>query len=439
MTGEVETQASGSCPFLAEDGRLQPGASFADPAVRADPWAFYAAMRRDDPVRFDPELNMYLVSRFQDLQQVLSDPLTFSVKHGYEEQSSKGFQDEFREIIDREGGGFVADSVGIMNDPPAHTRIRRLLEKAFTAHRVQTLEPQIRRIAVELIERVATGGQADGYNDIAAPMTIRFICEQLGFHDIDPGKISEWTAAAVAQIGRSQTREQMLAYAKSYCELQNYVIAAIQARKEHRTEDMLSDIIYARLDDEDHPTLAMDEIISLGRTLLVGGNDTTAIGITNLFILLATQPQVAQQLRDIQDDDRQMNRFVEELLRLEPPVHGLSRMTTREVELGGKLLPEGAHLLLLYASGNSDPDTFACPRDFDPSRGNVGRHVTFGSGPHRCVGLALARMEIKVVAQEVARRLQDIQLVKPLAELEYFPSVAARHPTTLPLTFRRRS
>jgi cytochrome P450 len=427
------------CPFLTEDGRLQPDATFADLAVRANPWPFYDALRRDDPVHYDAELDMYLVARFQDLQQVLSDPITFSVKHGYAEQSSKGFQDEFREIVDREGGGFIADSVGIMNDPPEHTRIRRLLEKAFTAHRVQTLEPEIREIAVELIERIADNGSADGVNDLAAPLTIRFICKQLGFNDIDPNKISEWTAAAVAQIGRMQSREQMLAHARDYCELQNYVIAAIRKRQETRTEDMLSDIVYARLDDEARPTLELAEMISLGRTLLVGGNDTTATGITNLLILLATRPGLAEQLRASRDDDRQMNRFVEELLRLEPPVHGLSRMTTREVDLGGKRLPKGAHLLLLYASGNSDPEAFGCPRDFDVSRSNIGRHVTFGSGVHRCVGLALARMEIKVAAQEISRRLDDIRLAAPLEELKYFSSVAARHPTSLPLTFARRT
>ena len=329
----------------------------------------------DDPVHYDPELQMHLVSRFEDLQRVLSDPITFSVKHGYEEQSSKGFQDEFREIVDREGGGFINDSVGIMNDPPAHTRIRRLLEKAFTAHRVKALEPEIREIAVNLIEQIADKGSADGVNDLAAPLTIRFICQQSGFLDIDPNKISEWTTAAVAQIGREQSREQMLAYAHSYCELQNYVIAAIRERQAHRTEDMLSDIVYARLDDEERPELAMDEMVSLGRTLLVGGNDTTATGITNLLILLATQPGMAQRLRESCDDERLMNRFVEELLRIEPPVHGLSRMTTKKVELGGKLLPKGAHLLLLYASGNSDPEAFACPRDFDPDRTNLGRHA----------------------------------------------------------------
>lgn len=434
---DVKAGGGNSCPFLTEDGHLQADATFADLAVRANPWPFYEAIRRDSPVFHDPKIDMYLVSRFEDLQKVLADPHTFSVKHGYEEQSSKGFQEEFREILRTKGGGFFHD--GIMSDPPEHTRIRRLLEKAFTAHRVKQLEPDIREIAIGVIEKIADQGHADGAHDIANPFTIRVIAKQLGFHDLDPNKIAEWSLAAVAQIGRMQDREQMLENARVYCELQNYIIDRIRERQKEPAEDMISDLVYARLEDDEKPTLDFGEIVSLGRTLLVGGNDTTSTGVANLVLALATRPEVAAQLEASYEDDRAMNRFVEEILRLEPPVHGLSRMTTREVELGGVTLPKGAHLLLLYASGNADPEMFACPRDFDQSRGNITRHVTFGNGTHRCVGLALARMEIKVAAQEIARRLTDIKLAVPREELTYFPTVATRMLEKLPITFKRRT
>jgi cytochrome P450 len=434
---EVQDQSKRRCPFLTHDGHLQPDATFADPDVRSNPWPYYEALRRDDPVHYDAKLDMYLVSRFEDLQKVLADPITFSVKHGYDEQNAKGFQEEFRDILEREGGGFFHGA--IMTDPPEHTRVRRLMEKAFTAHRVKLLEPQAREIAIELIESIADKGAADGVNDLAATMTIRFICKQLGLHDVEPSTVAAWSAAAVAQIGRMQDREQMLEHARLYCEMQNHLIRLIRERQQQRTEDMISDLVYAQLDDEEKPTLDFGEIVSLSETLLVGGNDTTATGITNLLIALATRPEVAKLLKDSYQDDRAMTRFVEELLRIEPPTHGLSRMTTREVELGGKVLPNGAHLLLLYASGNDDPATFPSPRTFDVSRGNLVRHVTFGSGVHRCVGLALARMEIKIAAQEIARRLDDIQLAVPLEQLTYYPTVATRHPTHLPLTFKRRA
>ncbi|PHQ63703.1 MAG: cytochrome P450 [Sphingobium sp.] len=434
---QLKSAGADRCPFLTEDGHLKPDATMADLNVRANPWPFYEAIRRDSPVYHDPNIDMYLVSRFEDLQKVLADPLTFSVKHGYAEQNAKGFQAEFQEILRTQGGGFFHD--GIMTDPPEHTRIRRLLEKAFTAHRVKQLEPDIREIAVNVIEKVADQGHADGAQDISNPFTIRVIAKQLGFHDLDPDKIAQWSLAAVAQIGRMQDREQMLENARLYCEMQNYIIDRIKERQKTPAEDMISDLVHARLDDDQNPTLEFGEIVALGRALLVGGNDTTSTGLTNVLRAVATRPEVAAFLYANYEDDKAMNRFVEEMLRLEPPVHGLSRMTTREVELGGTVLPKGAHMLLLYASGNDDPAQFPCPRDFNPGRGNITRHVTFGNGTHRCVGLALARMEIKVAAQEIGRRLVDIKMAVPIEELTYFPTVATRMVENLPITFKRRA
>jgi cytochrome P450 len=139
------------------------------------------------------------------------------------------------------------------------------------------------------------------------------------------------------------------------------------------------------------------------------------------------------------DDDRLMNRFVEELLRIEPPVRGLAKMTTREVQLGGRVLPKDAHLLVMYASGNDDETQFACPRNFDMTRTNLGKHVAFGVGVHRCVGAALARMEIKVAAREIVRRLKDIKLAIPADAITYLPTVATHSIERLPLTLNRRA
>jgi cytochrome P450 len=143
-------------------------------------------------------------------------------------------------------------------------------------------------------------------------------------------------------------------------------------------------------------------------------------------------------LRDSIDDDRFLARFVEELLRIEPPVRGLAKMTTREVELGGRLLPNRAHLLVLYASGNDDETVFDCPRRFDLSRSNLGKHVAFGVGVHRCIGASLARMEIKVAARELTRRIADIKLAVPVEDLQYLPTVATRTIRQLPLCLGAR-
>ena len=221
------------------------------------------------------------------------------------------------------------------------------------------------------------------------------------------------------------------------CELQNFIIAEMKAREHEPREDMISDIVHARL--EDGGKLTFQEAVSLIRALIIAGNETTATAIGNLLFVLATQPDVAKTLRDSIDDDRLLARFVEELLRIEPPVRGLAKMTTREVELGGRLLPNRAHLLVLYASGNDDESVFECPRRFDLNRGNLGKHVAFGVGVHRCIGASLARMEIKVAARELTRRIADIKLAVSVEALQYLPTVATRTIRELPLSLTRRA
>lgn len=157
-----------------------------------------------------------------------------------------------------------------------------------------------------------------------------------------------------------------------------------------------------------------------------------------MFFILATQPEVARQLGENADDDRFINRFVEEVLRIDPPVRGITRMTTREVDVGGVLLPEGAHLLLLYASANDDESEFPEPRKFDVERPNLGRHFAFGGGVHRCAAAALARMELKIAAREIVRRMSDIRLAIPLEDIRYQPTLATHTIANLELTFGRR-
>jgi cytochrome P450 len=435
VTTNAGTQAGG-CPVGGQEASLLADATLTDPKILARPNAFYGAMRAEDPVHLDPKLNMYLVSRYEDLQTVLRDPVTYSVEKGYNEQYAKGFAAEFKEILIRDGGGFFPDA--IMSDPPYHTRIRRLADKAFTAHRVKLLEPAITTVVSDLIDQVADKGQADGVRDFAVPMTIRIISEQLGLSHFDADKIQRWSIAVTAQIGRMQTREQMLEHAKDICDLQNYLIARVREREAEPREDMISDLVHARIDDPEHPKLTFSEIVSTVRALLIAGNETTATALGNLLFILATQPEMAKQLYDSVEDDRLLTRFVEELLRIEPPVRGLARMTTREVELGGKVLPKGAHMLLLYASANDDEKEFACPRSFDVNRGNLARHLSFGAGIHRCIGLSLARMEIKVAAREFVKRLDNIELAVPAEDITYLPTVATRSIERLPLRFTRR-
>lgn len=421
-----------SCPLAGHEVDLET-ASLHDPDVRAYPNEFYWAMRHEDPVHYDEGIGMWLVSRYADLQTVLADPVTYSVEAGFLDSYAKGYFEEFKRILEKDGGGYFPDA--IMTDPPEHTRVRRLMEQAFTAHRVKQLEPEITEVVSRLIDRFADEGRADGVLDFAVPMTTEIICAQLGIREFDPEKIQRWSLAVTAQISQMQDHESMVRNAKDICDLQNFLIAEIEQRQKNPRDDLLSDLIHARSEDEAQTTLTFREVVSLARALMIAGNETTATALGNLLYFFATRPEMAREMYDNLDDDRYCTRFVEELLRLEPPVRGLARTTIREVELGGVTLPKGAHMLLLYASANDDETVFECPRKFDMTRKNLGRQAAFGGGVHRCVGLSLARMEVKVAAREFVRRLRDIRLDMPVEEMRYLPTVATRSIERLPLTF----
>ncbi len=439
----IETETTSGCPVTdpkknESSMTLQGDESLMNPLIRNNPFAFYKALRENQPVYYDKELDLYLVTRYDDVMEIMRDPITFSMEHGYQDRYANGFVEELAEIMDRDGGGFVRDVFAV--DPPKHTRLRKLLEKAFTAHRVKSLEPRFRQIIIDLIEPLAERGSGDGMLDIGAPLTANIICEQLGFdyNEVGTEKIARWTTAHLSQIGRMQTHEEMLKNAKDMCEMQNYIIPHLHARKTEPREDMLSDLVHARIDDKENPTLSFMEQLSLARALLVAGNDTTAAALANVMMVFAHDPDLVERLYESVDDDRFITRFVEEVLRLEPPVHGLFRTATKDVTVGGVDIPAFSQICTLFASANDDESKFACPRTLDIQRSNVGTNLTFGAGIHRCIGASLARMEIKVTVQEVVRRLTNIKLAVPPEDIQFIPSLATHTIINLPLTFSRR-
>lgn len=439
-TQTTEDRVSERLPLTPEEERLLQEATLTDREIQAYPRDYFRAMRHGDPIHFDEKLGSWLVTRHEDISAVQSDPITFSVHHGYHDFQARGLQEEFRAYLEEHGGGYFPDA--IMSDPPYHTRIRKLMENAFTAHRVKELEPRITAVVRELIsEVIARGdGKCDAVKDIAVPLTIRIIVEQLGLDQGMEEKIARWSVAVTAQISAMQSRETMLENAQQIADLQNYLIAKMKEKEATPSEDMISDLVHAEVTNADgtKEKLTFEEAVSLCRATLIAGNDTTATAIGNLFYVLTTKPEMAGVLESAIDDNRQLNRFVEEHLRNEPPVRALSRSATKDVVVNGTKIPAGAHMLLVYGSGNDDETVFPEPRKFDLTRPNLGRHVAFGGGPHRCIGLALARMEVKVAAQEIARQMKNIKLAIPEGEIRYTPTVATRTIESLPITYEVR-
>jgi cytochrome P450 len=425
------TNATAGCSAGQERLESLAGVSFIDPAIQEKPFAYYRALRDGDPVHYEADLGMYLVSRHEDLMEVLRDPIVFSQELGYYRQMARGHLDEMKKILEREGGGFFPDVANI--DPPRHTRVRRLLSQAFGRRRMKALEPQFERLVDELIDNFVESGEADGLHDLALPMAIAFSMQQLQVDDLDMGMIKRWGSAYLSQFSLTNTREDMIRAARELCEMQNYLIALVEQRMATPEDDMLSDIIRANTPDEE--PLTFEELVATARMLLINTHDSMSTAFTNILFKVATDTAIAGQFYGAAEDDSQMGRFIEELLRLEPPVRALSRVTTKPVTLGGTPLPEGAHLLILFASANDDEAVFECPRQFDASRINIRKSLTFGAGSHLCLGVSLARMQLLVAAKQTARRMKNISLAIPIEDIRYLPNAALLAMERLPLLF----
>lgn len=408
-----------------------------DPEIWADPFPFYRALRAQAPVYYDAKLDTYIVSRYADALEIMRDDETYSLQKAFEGTYASGRQDEFFEIMNREGGGVFRPP----KDPPGHTRTRRQWLPLFTAQRMKQLEPMTRRIVGELVDEVARRGHADGIKDIGIPMTSQIMCAQLGldFEQIGAEKFAAWGRAALAQNGRRQSYDEMLANAKLLVEKQRLLIATVKERMAEPRDDMISWLLGLRLEDDETPT-TWEEVVGLVSALMVAGADTTASALGNLLLAMATEPLLVEELREtvVAGDDRLVGRFVEETLRLHPPTHGQWRVPRRDVEVAGVTIPAGSQVCIMFASANDDEAHFACPRTLDVHRDNTLSHLSFGAGIHRCVGAPLARMEIKVAAQEIVTRLDDIRLATSHDELTYVNTFATYTLERLPLTFARR-
>jgi cytochrome P450 len=365
---------------------------------------------------------------------VLRDPVVFSQELGYYKQMAHGHLDAIKEILERDGGGFFPDVANI--DPPRHTRVRRLLSQAFSRKRMKSLEPQFEELVNELIDGFVDRGHVDGLHDLALPMAIAFSMQQLQVNDLDMATIKRWGSAYLSQFSLQNTREDMIGAAHDLAEMQRYLIELVRRRINAPEDDMLSDIIAAPASDEE--PLSFDELVATARALLINTHDSMSTAFTNILFQVATNPEIGEQFYAAGDDDSQMGKFIEELLRLEPPVRALSRVTTAPVTLGGAELPQDAHLLILFASANDDDSVFQCPRRFDTSRINLRKSMTFGAGTHLCLGIALARMQLLVAARLTARRLPELKLAIPVEDIRYLPNAALLAMESLPLTFTPR-
>jgi cytochrome P450 family 142 subfamily A polypeptide 1 len=298
--------------------------------------------------------------------------------------------------------------------------------KGFTPKRVADYEQHVREVATSLIDEVAPLGRCDLVQDLAAPLPMRMIAELLGVPPEDGKQLQHWSDLLIS--GADDHRYQTDEIATAALDFGVYADRIIDERRSQPVEDLLSILVHARHDGE---ALSHEELIGETLLLLIGGNETTRNAISGGMEQLMRHPDQRQRLID---DPSLIPTAVEEFLRWVSPIINMARTTTQDLEIRGVTIPAGDQVLLMYAAANRDPAVFERADEFDVGR-HPNPHVSFGFGTHFCLGASLARLEIRVMLEELLRRLPDIRLEDPDAPVPRTPSSFIRGIPRMPVVF----
>lgn len=411
--------------------------SFFDPQVIADPFDYYRAWMPKSPV-VQLSDGMFLVLSYDLCVEATGDVETYSNNF---QRTLSGAMAEDGDVAAILAQGWPQVDTLLTADPPIHTRFRKLVNLAFSAKRVNLIEEDMRAIAIRLIEamadNLAEGGTRDFVQDVAIPLPVAMIAGQIGMEQ-DRDRVKHWSDAFVDRLGRMIPKERELECARAVVEFQHYMKAKIDERRAHRTEDLLSDLVYAEVDGE--RPLEDAEILSIMQQLMVAGNETTTSALAGGLLQLIENPdQMAKAVAAVDaGDDRMIINLVEEVLRIESPTAGMWRLVLKDAQLGGVAIPKGAMVQLRYAAANRDPARYPDPDRFDIERANARSHLAFGKGIHMCIGNMLSRREMAVAFQELLRRLTNFRLAEGHIP-SWPPNMLLRGLTTLPISFRRRT
>ena len=389
------------------------GAAFYPPFAE-DPYPFYAKARQEEPITFCPELNTWLVTRYDDLQQVLLDTETFS------SINSLSFGVTFHpQAIGVLMQGYPMVPMVFNSDGADHIRLRTPLTKALSSARIKALEPFIREAANNLVDNLANQQRVEMMDQFAYPLALQVIHKLLGMPLEDVTRTKKWIHDWLRMMSTQLDEERQVECAQSTIDLQRYLGNLIAERKANPQDDVIS-VLLTATDPGDEP-LSETELVYMLQGLILPGhlNPTNMIG-TGLQLLL-DRPEQWQRLCEHPES---IPLAVEEIIRFDGSIRSFGRITTREVTVGGVTLPENTPLLLIYGSGNRDEAVFADAHKFQPQRAAT-HHLGFGHGVHYCVGAALARLEGRVTFEVLTSRLPQMRLVSG-QELTHIPTINFR-------------
>ena len=358
------------------------------------PLHHYEWMRANAPLYYDKVGEIWGVTLHEDIMQVSKNPETFCSG-----QSSRP-----------EPGTLIPSMINM--DDPDHKRRRNLVNSGFTPRRLKESQEKIRRITGRLIDNVCERGECEFVREIAAPLPLIMIGDMLGMPEEDFETLLRWSEDMLAATSATASPALQQRAQQAGIEYATYALEAIATRRERPTDDLLSTLVHAEIDGH---SLNEEALIHESLLILVGGDETTRHVITEGTLALMENPGQRQKLID---DPGKIPIAVEELLRWVSPIKNMNRTATRDTELRGRRVREGDRLLLLYPSGNRDERVYDRPNVLDVERA-PNPHVAFGGyGTHHCLGASLARLELKIMFEELTRRLPDLELAtrEPLAQ-----------------------
>lgn len=376
--------------------------------AKQNPYPYYDWLRREQPVYHNERLDFWALSRYEDVEAAARNPDIFSSAQGIGPERSPGL-------------------TMIVKDPSDHTRLRKLVSKAFTPRMVEQLAPRIEEIVNELLDAVMAKGSFDLIQDLSYPLPVIVIAEMLG---VDPERrddFKRWSDDVIHIVAAGSDEQMLVQYQQTWEEFRAYFVQMIEARRRAPRDDLITALVMAQ---EEQDTLTLNEILNTCLLLLVAGNETTTNLIGNGALALFSYPEEGRKLRQRPD---LIDSMVEEVLRFDSPIQGVFRTTTRDVDIRQTTIPADSKVLLLWGAANRDPEVFPDPDRFDIER-TPNRHLAFGMGIHFCLGAPLARLEARIATETILRRIQCVG-PDPHGSIERVNNPLFRGLKQYPLTF----
>jgi cytochrome P450 len=410
---------------IVAPGREKPPVRFdpLSPEYLADPYPFLAAAAAAAPAFYCEAINHWVVTRYHDIRLIFRTPALFSAANVH--APLRPVCPMAAKALDE--GGFKSVPTLANADPPAHTRVRKIANVAFTPKRVAGMEPFVRNLTVQFCEERLRDGHADIVRDFAWALPAVVLFRILGVPDDEVPRVKEGSWSRILfTYGQPSDAEQVQA-AAGLATFWRFAENLVRDRMAKPRQDFVSDLVNAK--DPQGEGLTVEQAAMVVLSLLFAGHETTTGLLGNIFRRLLVD-------RDSWDaicgDPKLIPGAVEEVLRLDSSVIAWRRQTTQVVDIGGVQIPSRAKLLLLLGAANRDPSVFPDPDRLDIRRPNARENLSLGMGPHLCMGAPLARLQGKVVLEEVSARLPDLRLV-PGVKLEFAPNVSFRGPLSLPV------